>query len=71
MLFTVQVHDGLPLVAGTPGQEVPTKEIHVFGKQWALQPSDYKAVTFERPFWSLGKSMVTSFFSKWFGGGST
>ena len=58
--------EGFPLVEGA-AQE-PTKRVHVFGKQWALQGEGYEAVTFRQPFLSLALSSARAALPPWLGG---
>lgn len=59
-------HAGMPLVTDNDGAETPTKRIHVFGEQWAQQPTSYEPVVYKNPMISLGKATVFAFFSKLF-----
>lgn len=61
-------HEGLPLVTKdkSTGQEFPTKKVHVFGNQWALQQENYEAVVFKYGMLSYAKSAISSTFTKLF-----
>ena len=59
-------HEGLPLVTGQEGAEVPTKAVHVFGERWRLQPSTYEPVMFRTPFLSLAMNKISGTISNLF-----
>jgi rhodanese-related sulfurtransferase len=57
--------EGLPLMhRSSDGKESPTTEVHVFGKQWALQGDGYQPVMFDRPYLAFAKSLLASSVSK-------
>lgn len=69
----LQAQKRYPLVTGggsdgSPEQE--TKRVHVFGKQWALQPEDYEAVMFKNPFLSGAVKGLRQKLPGWLGGTS-
>ncbi|GAB4821720.1 hypothetical protein N2152v2_008766 [Parachlorella kessleri] len=51
-----------------PGQ--PTKRVHVFGKQWALQGEGYEPVMFGSPYWEYAKGAVRKLLPSWLHGGN-
>lgn len=60
-----------PLVAGGgsgDSAEQETKRVHVYGKQWALQPEDYEAVMFKHPFLSSAIKGLRQKLPGWLGG---
>ncbi|KAI7840881.1 hypothetical protein COHA_005410 [Chlorella ohadii] len=40
--------------------ETETKRVHTYGKAWALQPDDYEAVMFKRPFLAGVRNLLPS-----------
>ena len=56
------------VVRAADGTEQDTKRIHVFGKQWALQPDDYEPVMFKSPFVFLGLNSLRKLLPTWLGG---
>ena len=53
---------------GSAEQERETKRLHVYGKQWALQPEDYEAVMFKHPFLSSAIKGLRQKLPGWLGG---
>lgn len=56
--------EGLPLVTrdDITGDEVSTQQIHVFGKQWALQGDGYEPVIFQWPMLKAAGTLIQSWF---------
>jgi hypothetical protein len=67
----LQAQKRYPLVAGGgsgDSAEQETKRVHVYGKQWALQPEDYEAVMFKHPFLSSAIKGLRQKLPGWLGG---